>query len=372
MDYRMCTRCIMDTTDPEIAFDEDGHCNHCNEYYNTFPKGEYLIENSDQQLMQMVKKIKIEMQNKPYDCVIGLSGGVDSSYVAYKAHQLGLRLLAVHCDTGWNSELAVKNIENIVNILGIDLYTYIVDWEEMRDLQLAFFKSSVANCDIPQDHAIVATMLSVARKYNIHYILSGSNIATEFILPPAWGYDNLDITHIKAIHKRFGSIPLKKFPMVNIWQRYVRSRFSKKNQIVKILNYIHYNKAEAMKEMEEKLHWQYYGGKHYESVFTRFFQGYYLPTKFGYDKRIAHLSSLIVSGQITREEALEEMKKQPYAEKMQISDKEFVAKKLELSVDEFDEIMKLPNRTYRDYPNEERYRLFLRRMVQLKRKLLNQ
>jgi N-acetyl sugar amidotransferase len=280
---------------------------------------------------------------------MGLSGGVDSSYVAYTAKRLGLRPLAVHFDSGWNSELAVNNIENIVKKLGIDLHTHVVDWEEMRDLQLAFFKASVANCDIPTDHAFPAILYREAARHGIKYILSGSNYATEFILPSAWGYQSGDLRHLRDIHNRFGRAKLREYPTIGFFQQYIWYPYVRGIKTVKPLNYLPYNKFETKKTIMRELDWRDYGGKHYESVFTRFFQGYYLPVKFGYDKRRAHLSSLINAGQLTREAAMDELAHPTYDPQLQADDKAFVAKKIGVSVAELDEIFQRPNKDYSEY-----------------------
>lgn len=341
----------MDTSDPEISFDSNGLCSHCQRYDRMVRDIVIRADRGERQseLEAIVAQIKERGRNSDYDCIMGLSGGVDSSYVAYTAKRLGLRPLAVHFDSGWNSELAVNNIENIVKKLGIDLHTHVVDWEEMRDLQLAFFKASVANCDIPTDHAFPAILYREAARHGIKYILSGSNYATEFILPSAWGYQSSDLRHLKDIHRRFGRHKLREYPTIGFFAQYIWYPYVRGIKTVKPLNYLPYNKFEAKKVIMEELGWRDYGGKHYESVFTRFFQGYYLPVKFGYDKRRAHLSSLINAGQLTREKAMEELSKPTYDPKLQEEDKAFVAKKLGVSVAELDEIFRLPNKDYSEY-----------------------
>ncbi|MHA3904160.1 N-acetyl sugar amidotransferase [Castellaniella sp. WN] len=349
--YQRCTSCVMDTTDPDITFNKQGVCNHCQRYdrlvrdvVDRAARGERTKE-----LNAMVERIKEAGKGKDYDCIMGLSGGVDSSYVAYTAKRLGLRPLAVHFDSGWNSELAVNNIENIVKQLGIDLYTHVVNWDEMRDLQLAFFKASVANCDIPTDHAFPAILLRQAARHGIKYLLSGSNYATEFILPSSWGYQSGDLRHLKDIHRHFGRGRLHDYPTIGFFRQYVWYPYIRKIKTVKLLNYIPYNKFDAKKTIIKELGWRDYGGKHYESIFTRFFQGYYLPRKFGYDKRLAHLSSLIKSGQMSREAALEELQRPTYDPSLQEDDKKFVAKKLGVTVGELEEIFSRPNKDYTDY-----------------------
>jgi N-acetyl sugar amidotransferase len=305
--YQRCTRCIMDITDPQISFDDTGVCNHCHQYDNFVQR--FNLDQPDlltKQLQEQLEILKKAGKNKQYDCVIGISGGTDSTYLAYKVKELGLRPLAVHVDCGWNSDLAVRNIENTVKKLGFDLYTVVIDWSEMRDLQLAFFKSGVENCDIPTDHAIVSVLYQIAAENNLEYIISGSNFATESILPVAWGHTNIDATYISYIQKVFGTKKLRKYPLMSIY-KFFYFKVIKKIKTIKLLNYIPYNKKEAQSIIKQQLDWIDYGGKHHESVFTKFFQSYYLPRKFNYDKEIAHLSSLVVSGQITREVALERL-----------------------------------------------------------------
>ncbi|WP_418501872.1 N-acetyl sugar amidotransferase [Flagellimonas sp.] len=352
--YQICNRCVMDTTDPEITFDKEGNCNHCNNAIEQSKSVWFPNEEGEEKLKQIVQEIKTERRNKEYDCIIGLSGGVDSSYLAFKVIKLGLRPLVVHVDCGWNSEMAVKNVENIVKKLGLDLHTHVVDWQEMKDVQLAYFKANVANQDVPQDHAIFAALYSYAVKNNINYVFSGSNFATESILPKAWGYTALDYKSLKSIHKRLGSRKLKRFPHVTFFKRYIYFTFVRRMKIIKPLNLIPYDKEKAIEIMKNELGWQYYGGKHHESRFTKFFQAYYLPHKFGYDKRRAHLSSLIVSGQLSRNEALEEMKKEIYPNGSHIEDMEYVAKKLGISSAEFEQIIEMPNKSYNDYANNEK------------------
>jgi N-acetyl sugar amidotransferase len=344
----------MDTSDPDITFDENGNCNHCNSAYDLAKKIWFPDENGEKRLQEIFEKIKKEERKKEYDCVIGLSGGIDSSYLAYLTVNKGLRPLIVHIDCGWNSEQAVKNVENIVKKLNLELHTFVVDWEEMKDLQRSFFKASLPDLDIPQDHAIFAALYDFADKNNIKYVFNGYNFATESINPPSWGHQAMDYRHLKHIQKKFGSIKLKKYPSVNFFQRYVYFTLVKKMKIINPLNFINYRKDEVVKKMQQELDWQYYGGKHYESRFTKFFQSYYLPVKFNFDKRRSHLSSLIISGQITREEALIIMNEAPYDERNINFDLEFIAKKLDWSVQEFKDIINLlPNR-HCDFPTNDR------------------
>lgn len=367
--YRQCTRCIMDTTDPDIYFDENGACNYCTIRYETLKKRHLLHDEEGQrQLNQLVQKIKEEGKNNPYDCVIGVSGGVDSTFAAYNLKKLGLRPLAVHLDNGWDSELAVSNIEKFLNKLGIDLYTHVLDWEEFRDLQVSFLKASTSDAEIPTDHAIIATIYQVAAEKNIRYIMSGTNVETEAILPASWTYGIGDWKYIKSVHDWFGKTKLKNYPhysMLDLFYYFVIKRIN----FIYILNYIPYNKKEALKTLENELGWKYYGGKHYESIYTRFFQGYILPRKFNIDKRKAHLSSLIASGQMNREEALESMQHEPYPYEQMCEDKEYVIKKLDLSEAEFEEIMALPVKRFLDYPNNDALRKKLTRLAKMAQKL---
>lgn len=360
--YQICTKTIMDTTDPEITFDSEGVCNYVHQYNNSVKVELENKEAKKRNLEQLILTIKEEGKGKEYDCILGLSGGVDSCYLAYLTkREFGLRPLAIHVDGGWNSELAVKNVEQIVKKLDIDLHTYVVDWSEMKDIQVAFFKAAVANQDVPQDHAFFAALHKEADKLGIKHILTGSNKATEYILPDAWGYNAMDARHITSIHKKFGKRKLKNFPIVSFFDYYIYYPFMKGIRTVKPLNYIDYVKADAMKVLEDDLGWRYYGGKHYESRFTKFFQSYYLYTKFGFDKRRAHLSSLIVSGQMEREAALLEIQKPLYDPIELEDDKEYVLKKLGISEKEWEEIMDSPNKTFLDYPSNYSKYMFLRK-----------
>jgi len=353
-EYQICNRCIMDTTDSEIVFDKKGNCNHCNDAIERAKTMWFPNEEGERKLKAIAEEIKETQKNKEYDCIVGLSGGVDSSYLAYKIVQLGLRPLVIHIDCGWNSELAVKNVENIVKKLNLDLHTHVVDWQEMKDLQLAYFKANVANQDVPQDHAIFSALYSYAVKNRIKYVFNGGNFATECILPKSWGYINLDYKNLKSIHKKFGARRLKKYPHVTFFKQYIYFPYIRKMKIVRPLNLMPYNKNNAIELMKKELDWQYYGGKHHESRFTKFFQAYYLPYKFNYDKRRAHLSSLIVSDQLSREEALKEMGQEIYPNATHVEDMEYVAKKLGLSFEEFKTIINMPNKSYKDYGNNKK------------------
>lgn len=346
--YQVCTRCVMDTSDSGIMFDENGVCNHCHDYDQALLMYVHSGETGRCELEKIISGIKREGVGKQYDCVIGVSGGVDSTYVAYKVKQFGLRPLAVHLDNGWDSELAVKNIELTLKRLNIDLYTHVLDWEEFKDLQLAFLKASTPDSEVPSDHAIFALVRQTAEKIGVRTIISGMNIRTESHLPAAWSQGHSDWTYISSIQRQFGSTSLKTYPHYS-FLTFLRYRLSQR--WVDILNYLDYVKSDAMSIIEHEIGWKYYGGKHYESIYTRFYQGYILPQKFGFDKRRTHLSSLICSGEITREAALEKLQEPVYPFAMQEQDREYVIKKLGLTDNQFDAIMNLPKKTYWDYPS---------------------
>jgi len=369
--HQICSKTVMDTIgDPDIIFDDNGICN----YYYEF-KGKLKIriptsEEAKKQLDALVKKIKGTGKGKRYDCVIGVSGGVDSTYTALLVKQLGLRPLAVHLDNGWNSELAVKNIENILNKLDIDLYTEVLDWEMFKDIQLSFLKASTPDGEIPTDHAITALLYQIATKYKIKYIISGMNSRSEGMLPPSWGRGYLDWKYISSVQKKFGTQSLKTFPHQTIFQ-FLYNNLIKRIKIISILNYIDFKKEEAMRIIQEELEWKNYGGKHYESIYTRFYQAYILPQKFKIDKRKAHLTCLIIStGEETREQALEQLKVPPADPKLMENDKEYVIKKLGITENEFNDIMAAPIKTILDYPNnyslEMKFRKLLMKLRQMK------
>ncbi len=341
----------MDTSDSDIVFDEKGMCNHCTGYFERIARDGFSDGERSARLEQLVNTIRNEGKDREYDCIIGVSGGVDSTTVAFAVKQLGLRPLAVHFDNGWNSELAVDNIKRTLSALDIDLYTHVVDWDEFRDLQLAFLKSSISNSEIPTDHGIFALLFDVAAREKVRFILTGSNLVTEgMYLPLSWGYYHQDLRLIRAIHHRFGRIPLDTFPQIGLGG-YFYNVFVRGTRQIPFLNYIDYNKIEAVELIQNKIGWRPYGGKHYESIYTRFYQGYILPKKFGFDKRRVHLSTLICSGHITREQGLAEIQENPYAGHNLKDDMEFVIKKLGISADEFESIMSMPAKTYKDYPS---------------------
>jgi N-acetyl sugar amidotransferase len=351
----------MDTiADPDIRFDDKGICNYYYAY-KTAEAGQVIKGEKGWDLLEKIAAtIKLDGKDQPYDCIMGLSGGVDSTYVAYLAKKLGLRPLAVHFDNGWNSELAVMNIENIITKLGFDLFTYVINWEEFKDIQRAYLKASVVDIEAITDHAIFATLYRLAGERNIKHILSGTNVQTENTLPKSWIHPKSDHVNIRSIHRKFGTLPLKTFPFMDgKVKRYYQQ--IKGVASVSVLNYLDYNKKDVKELITRELGWRDYGGKHYESVWTRFYQGYILPEKFKIDKRKAHLSDLIFSGQITKAEAIEELKTPIYDDAQFKIDYEFVLKKLDLSAEELAAIMETPPRSHYDFdfekPLEERYPL---------------
>lgn len=346
-----CTRCVLDSNDdPNLLLNENGICNHCLIFEKEWKQYVPKREEGKLVLDKMIKKIKSFGQGKKYDCLIGLSGGVDSSYVAYLGKKFGLRPLAVHFDNGWNTELAVQNIENIVNILGFDLHTYVIDWEEFKDLQLAYLKASVIDIEVLTDHAIYGTLFNIAKKNNIKYVLGGLNMATEGILPYHWTYNKKDFINIKDIHKKYGKKKLKTYPFLT--RKIKRNLINSEIEFVNYLNLLPFQKDEVKKVLMKEVNWRDYGGKHQESIFTRFYQGYILPKKFGVDKRKAHLSSLICSGQITKTKALKILNEPIYNAQQLEEDLGFVLKKLGLSLKDFNHIMELPPRSHKDFAIE--------------------
>ncbi len=345
----------MDTTDPDIVFYGDQGCSHCRAAEAILrrpPCGSPPAE-KDALLRRLVERIRAQGAGHRYDCVIGVSGGVDSTFVAMLTRKLGLRPLAVHLDNGWNSELAVANIEKVLKHLDIDLDTHVIDWEEFKDLQLAFLKASTPDSEIPTDHAIVTLLYEVALREGVRTIVAGGNYNTESIMPRAWSHGHGDWRYIKGIHDRFGSVPLRTFPHRTLAQD-IYYRFVRRIRWVTILDYIDYVKKDAKEELVRETGWVDYGGKHFESIYTRFYQAYILPAKFGYDKRKAHQSGLIMSGQTTRAEALAELAKPLYEPQKLREDREYVISKFDLTAAEFDRIMALPPRTFDDYPSYEK------------------
>ena len=358
---RVCTRCVMSTTDPEITFDAEGRCNHCTDYVDRIANLTYKPGTSERELAAIVERIKAAGRGKEYDCVIGVSGGVDSCYAAYVVKSHGLRPLVVHMDNGWNSDTAVKNIKSVAGALGIDYQSVVLDWEEFKDLQLAFLRASLPEIETPTDIAIPAALHQVAAEHGVRFIIMGGNYATEGILPRAWHYNAKDVRLLKAVHRRFGSGKLRTFPTFGfVKESYYK--FVKGIRKVYVLNLVPYSKTDAMRKLQEELGWEYYGGKHYESKITGFVQSYILPVKFHIDYRRATLSSQICAGETTRDEALQILKRPPFDAARVPEEKVYVAKKFGITLEEIDAILAAPPRTHRDYPNNERFLEFLYRV----------
>ncbi|MBL1351789.1 MAG: N-acetyl sugar amidotransferase [Zetaproteobacteria bacterium] len=355
-EFRVCSNCVMDTTDSMIQFDEKGVCDHCNTFYEKIKPIWKTDAAAKTELLKTVEKIKKEGVGKDFDCIMGMSGGIDSSYLTYLAkEELGLRPLVFHVDAGWNSQIAVNNIEKQVDKLELDLYTEVINWKEMQDLQLSFFKSGVSHIDTPQDHSFFATMYNFASKHKIKYILTGANYSTECVRNPLeWMYFQSDSIQLRDIHKKYGSRPLKTFPLTNILWYKVYLRYVRGIQVVKPLDYMPYIKEEAMQLLVEKFGWQRYPQKHFESRFTRFYEAFWLPKKFGFDTRKVQYSSLILTDQMTREEALENLKSPAFDPETISQEFEFVATKLGISTDELQSYLDGPNRSYKDFKSQDR------------------
>lgn len=353
--YRICSNCVMDTTDSAITFDDKGVCDHCRTFFGTILPNWHTDERGARELDAMAERIRAAGKRREFDCIIGMSGGIDSSYLTVLAEErMGLRPLVFHVDAGWNSQEAVNNIERIVDKLGLDLYTEVIDWPEMRDLQLAFFKSGVPHIDTPQDMAFFATMYKFAQEHDVRHILTGANYSTECIRNPLeWMWYQSDSIQVRDIHRRFGTRPLERFPLTTIFQHKVWLPYVKGIQVLRPLNFVPYVKADAVKVLVERFGWQPYPQKHFESRFTRFYEGYWLPRKFGYDTRRVQFSSLIVTGQMTRAEALERLEKPALDDAFVKQEFEYVATKLGIGVAELQGYLDAPNKTYRDYRSQE-------------------
>ncbi len=353
--YKVCSRCVMDTSDSRIVFDAKGVCDHCNSFERDVRPHWHQGNKGAAMFRQMVERIKSAGKGRDFDCIMGMSGGLDSSYLLHLAvSEFGLRPLVFHVDGGWNTDIAVNNIQVLVDKLGLDLYTEVINWEEMRDFQLAFFKSGVPHLDIPQDHAFVATLYHFANKHGIKYILNGGNYSTECVRNPLeWAYYGTDMAHLRDIHGRFGTIPLRTYPFSSILFHKFYLRYLRGVQVVKPLNLLPYTKEHASRVLSERYGWRPYPQKHFESRFTRFFEGYWLPTRFGYDTRRVQYSSLILTGQMSREDALERLKKPAYDPATIDQDFEYIATKLRITVDELRGYHTMPLKTYRDYRNQE-------------------
>ena len=351
--YQICNNCIMDTSDPSISFDDKGYCDFCNNFYSDIQPNWHPNEIGYNRILPLINKIKSEGHTKDYDCLIGISGGLDSSYVTYVAvKKFGLRPLMFHCDTGWNSDLGVSNIQSIVEGMNLDLVTEVVNWEEMKDLQRSFFKSQVPFVDTPQDVALFSAMYKFAIRNNFKYVITGGNYSTEVVRESLdWTYFSTDTKHIKDIHRKYGAVKLKTFPMVDILLYKTVYRWLHGMQVVKLLDSVPFIKKDAIQELNALFGWQEYPQKHYESRFTRFYESYWTPKKFGFDKRRAYYSSEILTGQMTREEALISISSPQLDEVTMQKEFEYVAKKLDFTIEEFTNIFLGSNKSFRDYKN---------------------
>ena len=354
--YQICSKTIMDTSDPNITFDSEGISDYYHNYQKNIVPNWHTDDRGYQELMRSAEKIRAQAKGKDFDCIIGLSGGLDSSYAAYIAKEvMGLRPLIFHVDAGWNTQQAVSNIERLVNGLGLDLYTEVIDWEEMKDLQRAFLKAQISDQDLPQDAAFFSGLYKFARKYKIKHILTGANYSTECCREPEeWGgYPGIDVTLFSDIHRKFGSRPLKTFPLVDIFRYKIYYRYVHGMTVVKPLNLVPYLKTEAEKLLKDRFGWEAFKHKHHESRFTRFYEDYWMPLKFGFEKRRAHFSSLILTGQMTREDALIRVATPEMDEQFLLQEFEYVANKLDFTVDQLREIFEGENKTFRDYKNKK-------------------
>ncbi|MFC5461615.1 N-acetyl sugar amidotransferase [Massilia niabensis] len=354
-EYQVCTSCVMDTSDSKITFDANGVCDHCNGFETDVRPNWHPNDAGKAMFRAQIEEIKKSGKGKPFDSIIGMSGGLDSSYLLHLAvTEFGLRPLVFHVDGGWNTDLAVNNIQMLVDKLGLDLYTEVINWEEMKDFQLSFFKAGVPHLDIPQDHAFVATLYHFANKHNIKYIINGGNFSTECVRnPKEWLYYGTDMAQLRDIHGQFGTRPLKTYPFSSVLFHKVYLRHIRGVQVVKPLNYLPYTKEHAIKVLSETYDWRPYPQKHFESRFTRFFEAYWLPTRFGYDTRRVQFSSLIQTGQMTRAEALAKLEQPAYDPATIDEDFEYIATKLGITVEELRSYHTMPKKTYKDYKNQE-------------------
>lgn len=354
-DHNVCSRCVMDTSDPHISFDSEGVCDYCRNFDVEIKPNWHTDDRGAAELSALAERIKAQGKGRDFDCIIGLSGGLDSSYAAFVAKEMmGLRPLLFHVDAGWNTDQAVGNIEKLVDGLGLELYTEVINWEEMKDLQLAFLRSQIPDQDLPQDGAFFSALYKFARKHRIKYVITGANFSTECCREPEeWGgYPGIDKTLFKDIHSRFGKRELKTFPLVDIFVYKVLYQKLLGMTVVKPLNLVPYIKKDAEAELERRFGWKKFQHKHHESRFTRFYEDYWLPRKFGFHKRRAHFSSLILTGQMSRDEALDRLSRPEMDEHFLKQEFEYVSNKLGISVAELQEIFDGENKTYRDYENK--------------------
>jgi len=358
---QVCSVCVMDNQNPGVSFDDSGRCSACADAAGRLPFEWFPDRSGAERLRALAAAVKKDGRGKPYDAMIGLSGGVDSAYLAHVVvRELGLRVLAVHVDAGWNTEPAVRNIESLVRRLNLDLHTQVIEWHEMRDLQLAFLRASVLNQDIPQDHAFFSTLYRTAHRFDVRYFLSGVNFSSECVSPPEQGAPTaIDGVHVRGIHERFGNARLSSYPVMGLGEYLWRTRIRGSLTILKPLNFLPYDKVHAKLELIRTYDWRDYGGKHHESRFTRFYEQIYLPRKFGFDKRRQHLSSLIVSGQLSRNDALLELQKPIVDDSIARRDIKYVAKKLNVEVADLEQMISSPPRLHSSFPNQMAIHRFL-------------
>ena len=351
--YQICTNCIVDTSDPTISFNQDGVCVYCENFEKHIKPNWFPNDEGIKRITPLIDKIKKDGEGKDYDCIIGLSGGLDSSFVTYVAKEkFGLRPLIFHCDAGWNSDLGISNIQKMVEGLDLDLVTEVVNWEEMKDLQRAFFKSQVPFVDQAQDLALFSAMYNFAAKNGFKYVITGGNNSTEVVREAIdWTYFSTDMRHVRDIHRQFGEKKLDTFPICDIFKYKFYYRFIKGMRVIKLLDFYPYIKNDAQSELSELFGWQPYQMKHYESRFTKFFESYWTPKKHGYDKRRVYFSSEILTGQMTRDEALDRISRPELSEEEMQKDFSYVAKKLDWTDEQLMEIFEAPNKSFRDYKN---------------------
>lgn len=345
----------MDTTDTKIAFDDQGVCDHCHGFKRDVLPHWHPNDHGRLVLSKLIDKIKIKGKGKAFDSIIGLSGGLDSSYLLHVVvKEFGLRPLVFHVDGGWNTDIAIQNVQNLIEGLNLDLHTEVINWKEMRDLQLSFFKSGVPHIDLPQDHAFIAALYRYAAKNDIHYILNGGNFATESVRNPiSWGWYGTDLWHIHDIHKQFGSKPLKSYPISGVLYHKLYLKYIRKINVIKPLNLVPYTKKVAEDTLLKEYGWRSYPQKHFESRFTRFYEGHWLPSRFGFDTRKTQFSSLILTDQMTRDEALYKLSRPAIPQENLEHEYEFISSKLGISVEELKSYHSMPLKTYRDYRNQE-------------------
>lgn len=354
-EYQVCTNCVMDTTDSAISFDDHGVCDHCRDFEDNVKPGWYTDGRGRAQLAAIIDQVRAAGKGRDFDCILGLSGGLDSSYMLHLlVNEFDLRPLVFHVDGGWNSDLAVNNIQMLVDKLDLDLFTEVIDWEDMRDFQLAFFKSGMSQIDIPQDHAFVATLYKFANKYRVKHIMNGGNIATECVRNPLeWLYYGTDMWLINDIRKQFCTRQLVNYPFSSVLFHKFYLRYVRRVRVVRPLDYVPYSKELAIGTLRDEYGWRAYPQKHFESRFTKFFEGYWLPTRFSYDTRKVQFSSLILTGQMTRDEALIKLKVPAYDPDTIDDEFAYVAKKLGISGGELRHYHTMPLKSYKDYRNQE-------------------